>query len=186
LISLGRTALGANEPERARRRFSEALTWERRLGDAWGEAWALQGLAGAAIQEHDLGAAVDLLLRSLGPARQAHSRPGIAGALRLLATVADSRGSPDIAVQFLGAANVVSPKTGEFWAIDADGIASPEPLSLTATIGDPMFDEQWARGRAMTIDEAMAAGQGLSTGSAPRPVPALPRQEATPAHSPGT
>jgi predicted ATPase/DNA-binding SARP family transcriptional activator len=185
LIGLGRTALGANEPERARRRFREALTWERRLGDAWGEAWALQGLAGAAIQDHDLGAAVDLLLQSLGPAREAHSRPGIAGALRLLATVADARGRPDLAVQFLGAASVVSPKAGEFWAIDADGIASPEPVSLTATIGDAMFNEQWARGRGMSTDEAMTAGQLLGTGSAHRPALALPRQQATPARSPG-
>ena len=166
LISLGRSALGAKQPDQARRRFADALTWERRLADAWGEAWALQGLASAAIQDHDLRTGVDLLLQSLAPAQRAHSKSTIAGALRLLATVATLEGRPHLAVELLSAATVLSNRPAD-WSVDTDGLDSPEPAKLIATLGNGTFAEHWARGRAMTTHEAIDASQ-LGQGSSAR------------------
>ena len=94
LVMLGRTALAAGDPDRASRRLEEALVWERRVRDAWGEAWVLQGLAAVALARSEVTAALGLAVSSLGPARRANNRPATAAALRLLATVAERRGEP--------------------------------------------------------------------------------------------
>lgn len=159
LVALGRTAVAAGDPMRARRRFTEALAWERRLADAWGEARALQGLADVAIHDQDHDGAVDLLFQSVTAARRAHSPQAMAGALRLLAKVAQSSARPRLAAELLGAASVASPGTRAFWAIDAEGLGVAESLTVRAAIGDDAFDEQWARGRALTSEEAVDAAR---------------------------
>jgi hypothetical protein len=64
----------------------------------------------------------------------------------------------------------VVPGTGDVWAVDADGLGSPEPATLRAALGDEAFEDYWGRGRSVTIDEAFELGGtltgGTSTGSA--------------------
>jgi hypothetical protein len=140
------------------RRSSGSDAWATRAA----KRGALQGLAAAAMQERDLDGAADLVLRSVGPARRAHSRGEIACAFRLLATVAAARGRPEIAAELLAAADIASPGTGDAWAVDADGLPSPEPATLRAALGDEAFEECWGRGRSMTTDEAFELGAALA------------------------
>jgi len=157
LIGLGRIALAAGDSVRARRRFEEAMTWQRRLVDAWGEAWALQGLACAAILDGAPGSAVELVIQSLTPARRAQSRPAIACALRLLATVALSGGRRELAAQLMGGASLVSPGTPPFWSVEGDGLGGVTADALRVAMGAERFDEHWARGRATTMEDIVAA-----------------------------
>ena len=83
----------------------------------------------------------------------------MAGALWLLAKVAESSARPRLAAELLGAASVASPGTRAFWAIDAEGLGMAESLTVRTAIGDDAFDEQWARGRALTSEEAVDAAR---------------------------
>jgi len=155
LIGLGRTALAAGDAIRAGRRFDEALAWNRRVLDDWGQAWSLQGLSGVALVNGHHQASVETAVQSLVPARRAHSRPALAGALLLLATVAHRQGRSTIAATLLGAASVLSGDHGEVWASDIDGVATVDAEAVRATIGDVAFADQWAHGRAMSTDQAV-------------------------------
>jgi hypothetical protein len=155
LIFTGRVALAGDDAARARRRFQEALDWERRLADDWGEAWALQGLAAVGLMTGDQENAFDLAIQSLTPAKRAHSRPAIVGALHQLATLAHRRQKPTLAATLLGAASIVSAETADLWGSDVDGVATIDTDTLKVTMGSVAFSTQWARGRALTTDEAV-------------------------------
>ena len=160
LIGLGRSALSADDPENARRRFDEALERERRLGDAWTESWALQGAAAAALAQEHLVAAAELAVRCLGPARRSHNRPATAAALRTLAAVAARNADHALAAQLLGAASMVSDDGRRLWRPDADGVAEVDPATLVGPLGRQRFEEHWARGRALTTVESVALVTG--------------------------
>ena len=156
LVMLGRTALAAGDPDRAGRRLAEALVWERRVRDSWGEAWVLQGLAAVALARDELTAALELAVSSLDPARRANNRPATAAALRLLATVAERRGKPLVAAQLLGAADVQPDEGRRFWTPETDGVPVVDLATLTLLYGGTTMEEHWARGRALTTDDAVA------------------------------
>ena len=154
-------ALAAGDLVGARRRFSEALTWERRLADDWSEAWALQGLARVAIQDGAVADAVDLLTQSLATADRAQSPAATASALGLLATVAFATGRPELAAQLLGAANLVSPHTRFDWSLEPEPRTGVADATVRASLGPERYDEHWATGRAQTTDHIIATARQL-------------------------
>ncbi len=144
----------------------EPATWECRLSDAWGEAWALQGLAGAAIKDRALQDAVGLLLESLASARRAQSRPAVASVLQLLATVGFVAGRRELAAELLGGARLVSTERRPLWSVELDGLRAVRADALSAALGQERLEEHWARGRAQTTDEIVAiAARELATPS---------------------
>src|SRR5690348_10276879 len=59
-------------------------------------------------------------------------------------------------------ADIASAGAGDVWAVDADGLASPEPATLRAALGDEAFEEYLGRGRSVTTDEAFELGAALA------------------------
>ena len=161
LTTLGQVALAAGDLVGARRRFSEALTWERRLADHWSEAWTLQGLARVAIQDAAPADAVDLIIQSLTTADRAQSQPATAAALGLLSTVAFTTGRPELAAQLLGAASLVSPHTRFDWSLEPEPRTGVTDATLRALLGPERYEEHWATGRAQTIDHIIATARQL-------------------------
>ncbi len=129
--------------------------WERRVGDAWGEAWVLQGLAAAALARQEPQVASELAVASLEPARRAHNRPATAAALRLLASVAEGCGEPTVAVELLGAADVLPDEGRRFWMLETDGIPVVDAAALSRRLGAEDFAEHWARGRGLSSADAV-------------------------------
>ena len=70
-------------------------------------------------------------------------------------------------MELLSAATVLSNRPAD-WSVDTDGLDSPEPAQLIATLGNDTFAEHWARGRAMTTHEAIDASQTLAKALSPR------------------
>ena len=155
LIGLGRTALAAGDPSLAQGRFEEALTLARRLGDAWSQAWALQGLATTALAEGNVSVALTSAIDSVGLARDVHNRPATAAAVRIIATIAHDAGHDPLAATLIGAASVVHSGAPHPWTFDVDGVARLEAATLANAVGNDAMRSHRARGRALTIEEAL-------------------------------
>jgi len=159
LITLGRIARAAADPEHARARVAEALVVQQRLGDRWGVSSALRESVALALDggHADAGTASALLAESLSLALSAHDRPSVAAGLDLSARLR-ARTDPARAAQLLGCASRLERALNDPLA----GAAGSEDwvTALHRTLGDRAFADAWARGRAMSLHEAVAFALG--------------------------
>ena len=155
----GITFLQGNYP-RARELFEQSLAILRSLDDAWGTLGSLSGLALVALEEHDneLGAAPaereprapaeERPPLSIGERprdrRQARRRPGSR----------PPRRSPVRSGERLSRIDSRRMFECEVWPDPAPHIAR-----LRSTLGERAFDETWAQGTAMTLDQSLAYAQ---------------------------
>ena len=165
LITLGRIARAAADREHARARVAEALAVQQRLGDRWGVSSALRETAALTLDDghDDEGAASALIAESLSLALSVHDRPSVAAGLDLLARL-HAGTDPVRAAQLLGCASSLERALND----PLTGPGRPEGwvTALRATLGDPAFAEAWARGRAMSLREAVAFALGQDDDSA--------------------
>ena len=82
-------------------------------------------------------------------------REGIATSLELLAGLADSDGRPQRAIRLYSAARVLRDEVGVFPMNQVD--AAPLDLGdMRVRVGEAAFEEAWAGGRSMMLDEVVA------------------------------
>jgi hypothetical protein len=161
LIALGRIARAAGDPERARARFTEALAVQQRLGDLWGISNALRETAALALDDgHRVGgddAIRALLAESLSLALRVHDRPSVAAGLDQLARLATVN-DPDRAARLLGCASALDRALND--PLAGRGTTEQCVAAVRATLGEAAFADAWARGRAMSLHDAVTYALG--------------------------
>jgi len=157
LISLGSVALYGSDRARAETLLEESLATSRHAGYREGIAWSLNQLGVAAYRRGDHGRAETLLQESLRVHRDLGDRWRIASVLEGLAEVACSRGLIERSTRLFGAAETLR-----------ETISTPVPpceradrdLGVSAAragLGEDAFARAWARGRALTLEEAIVS-----------------------------
>src|SRR5215203_1271152 len=135
--------------ERAEAAAGEALSIFRQLGNAWGQANALQVLAISALEHGDISRSVEVLAESITWRRAIGERSGAVESLMATAEIAVRAGHCDDAARFIGAA--------EAWAGDL-GLAYHGPqylhrdrtvAAVRSTLGDARFVEARGEGAGM-------------------------------------
>jgi len=158
LMSLGLVVRRRGDNQRAAALFEEALGTFRELGDKGRSAFTLSNLAIVAWNQQNYTRSAVLFEESLALQRDLRDKPGIATSLVGLALVASALGQSNRASMLFGAAEALRESTGiplpPFILDEYQGCVA----SLKARLGDAAFATTWAKGRAMTLEEALASG----------------------------
>ncbi len=114
----------------ARAAYEESLTLQRRLGDRWGMAFALTGLAFIALRHGDPNAARALQAEGLPLWRELDNRAGIAWSLNSLADVAHQQGDLERAWALFEESLAIRRELGDDWgagfALNGMGLVAGE------------------------------------------------------------
>lgn len=156
LNNLGSIALYRKDYESAWGLFHEALAIQRRLGNRRSEANLLSNLGDAARGMGQQALSGEMHRQALAARVAMKDGPGIATSLLNLAYLAVAAGQLERAAVLLGAGERVRQDVG--MALPSSGEAEyQEHLhAVREGLAPPVFAEAWARGRAMTDEEAVA------------------------------
>jgi non-specific serine/threonine protein kinase len=161
LYGLGVAARHAGDASTARELLDESLAIFRELGDREGMAKAMSNLGQVAAAQGDYPAARSLQQEGLAIYRELSDRSGIAGLIEGLAGTAFALGEPVRAACLWGAmerlrediaAPMAPSERPHYDRIVADARAAIDDAAA--------FDLAWQRGRAMTLDQAIAYALG--------------------------
>ena len=155
LMDLGLVVRELGDQERAREIFEETLAVFRALGDRWGEAFSLSNLGIVAWAQHDYERSAGLFMESLLLRRGLGDKRGISTSLTGLATIAAAVGELEHSATLFGAAEALRESIG----------VPPPPFirheyekrveDLRNQLGEPAFGASWAKGRAMSLEQAI-------------------------------
>jgi ATP/maltotriose-dependent transcriptional regulator MalT len=152
----GGDAGAAGEPLRA------GLAEHRAWGNSWGAAFALRALGDLARAAGDEAVAIKHLVECIAAWSVNGFRRGVAYALVGLAAVTTSRGRPEPAVRLLGAAEGLSEGyVATLWRTERAAYESTVAAARD-TLGEERFEAAWAAGRAMGMEEVVAATRDLA------------------------
>ncbi|MGH2614820.1 MAG: tetratricopeptide repeat protein [Thermomicrobiales bacterium] len=171
---LGDVALLRGDLQAAEIHYRESIDVFRDLGDHQGEAYNLNGLARLAAQTgSDLKALrlfrdVITLRQSLG------ERNEMVESIESIAAVVARRGHVEQSVRLLGAATSLRAATGLAPTV-AERLEQERALALVRrTLTRSEFDEAWAAGQALSLDQATAEALQMTEESAVVARPAAP------------
>jgi predicted ATPase/DNA-binding SARP family transcriptional activator len=158
-MTLAGFALLRRDHARAHRLFEESLGVHRRLCDARGIPLSLLGLTYLALEADDPETARRLLAKGLALDRENDDQPVLANHLEMSGRLAAARGHLEHAVELYAGATMLRESAGAhlhevwwwFWWPDP----TPHIAELRSKVGDGEFKQAWARGRAMTVQEAI-------------------------------
>jgi predicted ATPase/DNA-binding SARP family transcriptional activator len=170
-MTLGGLAIIRGDQVRARALFEESLAIHRGLADAWGMSHALSNLSFLALEAGDADTARALLSEALAIEREGGHQPRLANALEMSARLAAADGQPASAIRLYARAALlrehVQGLTFQVGWLDP----APNLDELRAQVGEATFDQEWERGRALTlleaIDQASRNDRGLAPADAP-------------------
>jgi hypothetical protein len=154
---LGQLTLQQDNRTQARDLFEESRSTFKDVGDQGGEAEALLGLASAATMRGDFAAARDLYQESFLILQRIQYKELIPFCLEGLAAMAAEQSELVWAAHLWGAAEALR---------DAIGTPIPPVYQLgyeravakaDAQVGNEVFARAWAKGRTMTLEQAMVA-----------------------------
>jgi tetratricopeptide (TPR) repeat protein len=154
--SLAGIALMRRDHESAARLFDESLAVHRSLDDAQGVTHSLVHLALVALEASDAENARNRLSEALAIERD--RRPGVwlANALEIAARLAATDGHGMLAVRLYARAAVLREIVGTRLHYELGWPdQTPNIDDLRSRIGESSFAEQWERGRAMSVLEAI-------------------------------
>jgi predicted ATPase/transcriptional regulator with XRE-family HTH domain len=141
---------------------SEALTWARQAGDAWGLTLAQQRLGDAALGLGQIRRAASHIAQSLAHNRSQQLDWGIANAVAAGASLATAAGMPLRGVRLFAAASAryqplgvrIPPKLRPDWTTMLD--------RARAAIGGDPAARAWAAGSQLTAEEAIAEALAIA------------------------
>jgi len=156
LRNLGRASAAQGDLAQATTLLEQSVAWFRQAGNEWGLAETLHHLAAVAAAEGEYAKAAALLHESLTLQRKLGAKRLIAESLEHVAGLAAAQGQPARAARLFGAAAALR-----------EALGTPLPLVLHAeyeravaaarTQIDPTtFAAEWAAGRTMTVEQAVA------------------------------
>ena len=157
LIQLGDTTAAEAAGEEALRLF-------RTMGSEWGQVNALFVMAFAAAKRNDTARAAALYLESLALRETIGDRWGMIDALLGTAALVARRAHYERAAELLGAA--ATGAAGMGYDISGRHLASPAPTTdlVRHHLDEVAFAAAWARGAAMTQDEAIELSRQFLSG----------------------
>jgi predicted ATPase/serine/threonine protein kinase/Tfp pilus assembly protein PilF len=138
--------------------LAESLAIFRQLGDKWGIAFALRILANVLREQGDYEQAVSVLKESLTLCEQTGEGHGFIESLNGLAETAIVQGQPVRATQLWGAAETRREAIGVRLSPSEQFKYDHNLEAARAELGEAMFAETWAKGKAMTQEQAIAYG----------------------------
>jgi len=153
--SLAGIAIIRGDHARARRLLEESLAIHRDLDDAWGVSHSLSNLSYLALDADDPETARALLSQALAIERESGHQPRLANALEMSARLAAADGEPALAIRLYARAALLRERVhGLTFEV---GWPDPTPNldDLRARVGEEPFEEEWERGRAMSLIEAI-------------------------------
>ncbi len=154
LNNLGEVSALQGDYQRATELLEESLSVSRELGDRWLTAQTLHTLGGVAESQGDVGRAAALYAKSLTLRRELRDKEGITDCLQALGSVACARNQAERAARLLGAAEALRETIGAPWTPDDRAQHDRNVVALRVRLAT--FAEEWARGRAMTMEQAVA------------------------------
>jgi tetratricopeptide (TPR) repeat protein len=158
-MTLAGLAIVRGDQARAWPLYEESLAVHRSLGDAWGISHALTNLSFLALEGGDAETARALLSEALAIERESGHQPRLANALEMSAMLAADE-QPALAIRLYARAALLRERVhGLTFEV---GWPDPTPNldDLRAQVGEATFEEQWERGRAMTLLEAIDQASG--------------------------
>lgn len=159
LMGLGLVVRARGDDQRASALFEQALGTFRELGDKGRSAFILSHLAIVAWKQQNHTRSAVLFEESLALQRDLRNKPGIATILMGLAVAAAGLGQSDRAAVLFGAAETLSESVGIPLSPSIPAAYQSHIASLKARLlEDAAFAIAWAKGRAMTLEEAIAYG----------------------------
>ena len=165
LMSLGGVALMRGDQGEARRLFDESLNIHRSLDNAWGVTSSLSSLAFVALEAGDTEKSRELLWEALAIERENGHHPWLANNLEISARLAATDGDPTLAVRLYARAALVRRAVTSWVHYE---LGWPDPTrhlaDLRSRIGETSFEEEWERGRAMTLLEAIDQASSVADG----------------------
>jgi predicted ATPase/DNA-binding SARP family transcriptional activator len=158
-LNLGVALTRLGQPMRATALYEETLVVFRRLDESWGIAAARHNLGNLAAAQGDYARAADLYRESLRLWRYLADKEGLAENLESWAALASAERRYADAVRLHGAAQAYRLQTGAP-ARPADRAKQDEQLTAARTaLGAAAYDEAWAAGQALTIEQALESVQ---------------------------
>ena len=153
--TLGGLAIIRGDQDRARRLFEGSLAIHRDLGDAWGVSHSLSSLSFLALEAGDAETARTLLSEALAIERESGHQPRLASALEMSARLAAVDGQPALAIRLYARVALLRERVHGL----TFEVGWPDPMpnlgELRARVGEETFEEEWSRGRAMSLIEAI-------------------------------
>lgn len=155
LASLGIAAQSQEDYTESKSYLEESVAVFREIGDDWGIALPLRNLGIVAIRQGDYNLAVARLKESLLALRELREKWFISRSLETLAGAFAQRGDCHRAARLFGAAEMLRETVGAsvlaFYRADYErGLAA-----LRAQFDEETLVAEWAKGRAMTVEEAL-------------------------------
>jgi len=141
---------------RAGKLIEESVALQRELGAKGDVAMFLCNLGWIALLQDDLGRAADIYRESLSLSWDTGLNPLVQSTLEGFACVTGAKGDSERAARLWGAAQALQeakgiPRDTDFLA-DADARIS----AVRSGMGEQAWEEEWRKGRAMTLDEAVS------------------------------
>jgi non-specific serine/threonine protein kinase len=158
--SLGNLALQQDDYMGARSRFEESLTGFQHLGDNIGVASALLNLGGVCCRQGDYASAQAYLEESLTIPNLSQAREFFANALKMFALIAANTGKAEEAVTLWAATEALREGFGEPLTPGEREQYDRDVAETRQALGDVAFSLAWAKGRALTMEQAIARALG--------------------------
>jgi predicted ATPase/DNA-binding CsgD family transcriptional regulator len=167
LLSLGVLARAQGDLVQAPLLLEEALVLFRDVHDQFSIAATTGHLVDAAFDANDLSRARTMLVESLDALRVLGARFGVARCLERWAALASAQGRRAAAIRLAGAASALRTARGEplstAEAAQLERMLRPARSALPAEVAR----QEWALGRAMTMDEAIRFALDLAPDTGP-------------------
>jgi predicted ATPase/DNA-binding CsgD family transcriptional regulator len=161
-VHRGLAYLFGGEPARATALIESARQLSLANGEKWIYSEAVQAAAIAEFQRGDASTAKTLVAESLATKRVFHDALGIASGLDILGWVAASEGRAEFAATLLGSAHRIGDSVGEpgFGSRHFAALRSTAEDTIRQSAGDDLYDDAYARGAALDLDQAVALALG--------------------------
>jgi predicted ATPase/DNA-binding CsgD family transcriptional regulator len=144
--------------------LEESLAIAQARGMQWSMAWSTGNLGNAAFHRGDFAAARERYRQSLALGQEVGDKRVIAERLEELAWVACAERQPELAVRLFGAAEVLRETIGAPMP-PANRAQYDRSVDLArAQVGDVRLAAMWAHGRALPLEQAIAAALSSDVG----------------------
>jgi predicted ATPase/DNA-binding CsgD family transcriptional regulator len=159
LTNLGMTVLERGDDERARTLCEESFAMRQKLGDKGGSAHTLAILGRIALHQSAYERATTCFEESLTLRQETGEKEGIATALEGLAAVAGVGGQPISAARLYGSAESLRDTLDAPLTPTDRSYYEQTVAAVRAQLDEATFQRAWAEGRAMTLEQAIAAAK---------------------------
>jgi ATP/maltotriose-dependent transcriptional regulator MalT len=119
-----------------------------------------------ALSRNDPDRAEELCVEAISELQEQAQTPGMDFALDVLASVAAARGGIRRAARLWGGVAGYREATGAPWLLEERAIIEPRIDAARSRLEEAVWQEEWEKGRSMTLDQAVGYALEVSEGRA--------------------